>query len=210
MSWLNWEASNGGVEFQHAFVPALHAIHLRAIGPFHDVRVQFGKSLNFITGESCTGKSTFLWAIAAAVLNQTGPAWLRADVEAEITVELSGKMVGWACGGSDQEVAQSAPVGAGERNLTTLRDWIERSTKDHALLFDSDVFGCMDSRCLDEAFRLLASARGQIVTVLPTSLKVSDLAARKLKGRLITTNWRQGDKRPCMIEVKDLKLDGTA
>jgi len=145
--------------FPHVLVPRLLRVTLGAAGPFDERRIQLSPRLNFIIGEGGSGKSSLIWALMAA--SRRLPTSERRE-----TVKRE-----W-----------DGTVSAGPLSLLILRRWIDQLTPDRALLFDEDIFGALGLAELEDAFRLISRAQGQVVVALPRRFKIGDLVARKLRG----------------------------
>ncbi len=145
--------------FLHAVVPRLRRISLGAAGPFEELHIQLSPRLNFIIGEGGSGKSSLIRA-------------LMAESRRYPTSEC----------GDPVKSEGGGTLSAVQRPLLILCRWIDQLTPDRALLFDEEVFGALGLADLEDAFRRLSRAEGQIVAVLPRSFGIDDLVARKLSG----------------------------
>lgn len=145
--------------FPHAVVPRLRRVSLGAAGPFEELHINLSPKLNFIIGEGGSGKSSLIRALMAA--SRRYP-----------TSEC--------CDPVKSEGGRTLSVG--QRPLLILCRWVDQLTPDRALLFDEEIFGALGLADLEDAFRRLSKAKGQIVAVLPRSFVIDDLVARKLSG----------------------------
>ena len=183
------------LDIEHAIVPGIRSIGLRSVRVLLISKVVLSPDANFITGENGTGKSTLLWSAAIA----HNPFWrprfeqlTKLNSEDQISVEFrpAGPLPRTKFRPPSSSAAGN-PAG-GNSALLQLEYWLSITPSDHALLFDSDILGCMDRRLRDEAFALIAKARCQLLAVLPLGLLGEAQSVKGIKGLVLRVVRRDG------------------
>jgi hypothetical protein len=183
------------LDIDHAIVPMIRSISLRSVGVFRELKVVLSPENNFITGENGIGKSTLLWSAVHA----RNPSWrpqfeqfAQVNSMDQITVEFEPAGPLPRTRFTPPAWKEAYSPAAGNWALFCLRYWLSSAPPDHALLFDSDILGCMDLRLSEQAFALIAKARCQILAVLPTGLVQEARSVKGLTGLILRVVPRDG------------------
>jgi hypothetical protein len=183
------------LDIDHAIVPRIRSISLRSVGVFQELKVVLSPEKNFITGENGIGKSTLLWSAARA----RNPLWrpryeqfVQLNSKDQISVEFGSAGPLPRTRFTPPAWTEASNPAAGNCALLRLEYWLSSTPPDYALLFDSDVLGCMDLRLRDEAFALIGKARCQILAVLPTGLMQEAQSVKGITGLMLRVVPRDG------------------
>lgn len=183
------------LDIDHAIVPGIRCISLHSVGVFQELKVILSPEKNFITGGNGIGKSTLLWSVARA----RNPLWRpqferlpQVNSDDQISVEFGPAGPRPRAKFTPPAWNEACNPAAGNNALLQLEFWLSSTPPDHALLFDSDILGCMDHRLSEEAFALIAKARCQLLAVLPLGLLQEAQSVRGIKGLILRVVQRDG------------------
>ena len=192
-------------------VPAMKALHLRYVGCWRELDLDFAPGLNIITVEdSGYGSTTIFNAIRTALM----PTWsfggrfedrLRKTYSSEgrISVELMGPTVSLDIASFDQLTDEPKKHNC-EGWLAFLQEYLAAASVAGCLLIESTLSGVLDDLYFREAVKLLNAARGQVLCLIPHRVRLEEFhdvfpTARVFAIRMIRP---EGREEPAMITLQ--------
>jgi len=178
-------------------VPALKRVHLKHIGCWNSLCMEFQPALNIITDDGTgLGRSTIFRAILQAVHPSPRPRFplwpTKGFHDGEIFVEFMSRSVKQRI--TNPPVVPSVATGdesLGKCRLKLLRSCIETAQTETALLLESEAFDCLDEKSLSEIFKMLNAPPCQIICIMSRHLKPEQFS----NARIFSCFWQEEKNR---------------
>lgn len=170
-------------------VPALKRVHLKHVGCWEELCMEFQPTLNIITDESRgSGKSTIFRAILKAV-HPSGQPLLptKGFREGEISVELMSPKIKLRITDS----VNTHHERKGNDRLQPLRTCLEIAPTGTCMLIESDFIESLDDRAVDEFFKLLNTTSSQVIVIMGQRLNPE----RFKHARIYSCFWQEQKNR---------------
>jgi recombinational DNA repair ATPase RecF len=150
---------------RHAILrcPAVKSLRLTNVGPWRDLRLEFIRGINLITGPSGTGKGTILRALASDPSAYSSYGRERGMVDIEYCAPRWKYQVQPV---TADEFREDRGRSLGERMYAQLMKQMSIMDEDAALLLHDGVLAVLDQPRYDTAVRMLNDIKCQIIIIV--------------------------------------------